>query len=275
VQEAGRSLGATASRVRLGTAASPAPPDRGDRRCLKPEVAAFKEAPTRPWSPRTARPRAEATQAESRAASNICISYSKLVCRRRCSASPSSSPSPLPRRRVRSAGEHHDPHHRAVDPAFEPWPNLSVRARLVARCMLVCPLPARVTTQTRRRLRDGHRAEPVACRCRCRRRRVRSVALQCCRTFVPTSAGSLSAPPPLRRRRSARTRTYTQGLNPQFSRATCSHMCSPGSKVLPFLGRDSWPAHTPQWPGMPVPPACLRHSGSSLYAVVLDRELHR
>jgi hypothetical protein len=48
VQEAGRSLGATAFRVRLGTAASPAPSDRGGRRCLKPEVAAFKEAPTRP-----------------------------------------------------------------------------------------------------------------------------------------------------------------------------------------------------------------------------------
>jgi hypothetical protein len=49
VQEAGRSLGAIAFRVRLGTAASPAPPDRGDRRrCLKPEVAAFMEAPTMP-----------------------------------------------------------------------------------------------------------------------------------------------------------------------------------------------------------------------------------
>jgi hypothetical protein len=34
-------------------ACTAAPLDRGDRRCLKPEVAAFKEAPTRPWSPRT------------------------------------------------------------------------------------------------------------------------------------------------------------------------------------------------------------------------------
>jgi hypothetical protein len=32
------------------------------------------------------------------------------------------------------------PHHRAVDPAFEPWPNRAVRARLVARCMPVCLL---------------------------------------------------------------------------------------------------------------------------------------
>jgi hypothetical protein len=49
VQEAGKSLGATAFRVHSGTAASPAPPDRGDHRCcLKPEVAAFMEAPTMP-----------------------------------------------------------------------------------------------------------------------------------------------------------------------------------------------------------------------------------
>jgi hypothetical protein len=72
------------------------------------------------------------------------------------------------------------PHHRAVDPTFEPWLNRAVRARLVARCMHVCPLPSRAGAQTRRRLRAGHRAEPVdPCRCRCLPQRARSLLASC------------------------------------------------------------------------------------------------
>jgi hypothetical protein len=58
---------------------------------------------------------------------------------------------------------------------------------------------------------------------------------------------------------------HPRGWTPQFSCATCSHTCSPGSKVLPFLGRDSWPTHTHRIePGMPVPLTCLRRSGPFL-----------
>jgi hypothetical protein len=56
-------------------------------------------------------------------------------------------------------------------------PGLRVEAepRLVSSLFVCCPMPARAAAQTRRRLRAGHRAEPVdSCRCRCLPQRARS-----------------------------------------------------------------------------------------------------
>jgi hypothetical protein len=46
-----------------------------------------------------------------------------------------------------------------------------------------------------------------------------------------------------------------EGLNPLVL------LCSPGSKVLPFLGMGLMANTHRREPGMPVPPACLRRSG--------------
>jgi hypothetical protein len=75
-------------------------------------------------------------------------------------------------------------------------------------------VPHRAAAQTRRRLRAGHRAEPVVCRCRFLPQRARSLALQWCRTFVPTSARRVPA-----RRRHPRTEHTTVERRPCLSLA--------------------------------------------------------
>jgi hypothetical protein len=83
--------------------------------------------------------------------------------------------------------------------------------------LTTCVMPAvphRAAAQTRRRLRAGHRAEPVVCRCRCLPQRACSLALQWCRTFVPTSARRVSA-----RRRHPHTEHATVERRPCLSLA--------------------------------------------------------
>jgi hypothetical protein len=122
-------------------------------------------------------------------------------------------------------------------------------------------VPHHATAQTRRRLRAGHRAEPVACRYHGRHHRVRSFALPLCRSFVrraSPSSGSLSAPTRLHRRRSARTRKYTRGAEP-LSSLVLSRVQSSAFSRQGFMGNTH---HSK--PGMPVLPTCLRRSGPFL-----------
>jgi hypothetical protein len=94
------------------------------------------------------------------------------------------------------------------------WTRPSSRGWTEPYALAVCLLtaaPHRATAQTRHRLRAGHRAEPVACRCCGRHRRARSLALQSCRTFVPTSARRVPA-----RRRHPHTEHATVERRPCF-----------------------------------------------------------
>jgi hypothetical protein len=104
-------------------------------------------------------------------------------------------------------------------PAFE----LQTRMILVRLRDVWMSLLSRGAAQTRRCLRAGHRAEPDAsCRCRCRHCRVCS-PFPCNRviSFVPACALRAMAAVVLHAPTCALSR----------------------SKVLPFLGRDSWPTH--------------------------------
>jgi hypothetical protein len=61
------------------------------------------------------------------------------------------------------------------------WTRPSSRGWTEPYGLAVCLMTAvlhRTAAQTRRRLRAGHRAEPVVCRCRCLPQRARSLALQ-------------------------------------------------------------------------------------------------
>jgi hypothetical protein len=102
-------------------------------------------------------------------------------------------------------------------------------------CMLPA-VPHRAAAQTRRRLRVGHRAEPVACRCRCRHRRARSIALQLCRSFVRRVSPSSNLPP-----------------------APTGRACHRRAKALPFFGLESC-EHKP------LPSACRRRCAVTMAA---------
>jgi hypothetical protein len=135
-------------------------------------------------------------------------------------------------------------------------------------------VPHRAAAQTRRRLRAGHRAEPVACRCRCRHRRARSFALLLCHSFVrraSPSSGSLLAPTRLHRRRSARTRTYTRGAEP-----LSSLVLSRSPKFCLFWVETHGQQSHRSEPGMSVPPTCLHRSGPvPLYGALALSKPHR
>jgi hypothetical protein len=82
----------------------------------------------------------------------------------------------------------------AETPSTLLWARPSSRSWTEPCELAVCMLPAVphcAAAQTRRCLRAGHRAEPVAGSCRCHHRRALFLALQWCRSFVSTSVAEL------------------------------------------------------------------------------------
>jgi hypothetical protein len=117
-------------------------------------------------------------------------------------------------------------------------------------------VPHRAAAQTHRRLRAGHRAEPVplqvplpssprALPC------LAMVSYPCSDERSP-SFGSLSAPTRLH----PRTRMYTRGAEP-----LSSLVLSRGPKFYLFWAETHGQHTHRREPGMPVPPAYLRRSG--------------
>jgi hypothetical protein len=77
------------------------------------------------------------------------------------------------------------------------------------------------------------------------------------------SSGSPSAPTPLRRRRSACTRTYTRGAESLSSPVQPIHTCAPlGPKFYLFWVGDSWPTHTAVARNVAALLSLRRHRGS-------------
>jgi hypothetical protein len=179
-----------------------------------------------------------------------------------CSTAPSSPP---------CSGAQGEP--QPPSPCCGPGLRVEAGPSLVSSLFECCPMPARATAQTRRRLKAGHRAEPVALQ----------VSLPSSPRALPClvmvsylrsdecspSSGSLSAPTRLHRRRSARTRTYTRGAEP-----LSSLVLSRGPKVRLFWA-ETHGQHTPR-----SGPECRGRRPVfaapvlSRCAVVLGRELH-
>jgi hypothetical protein len=118
----------------------------------------------------------------------------------------------------------------------------------------------RAAVQTRRRLRAGHRAEPVALQVPLpsspRALPCLAMVSNPCSDERSPSSGSLSAPTRLHHRRSSRTRTYTRGAEP-----LSSLVLSRGPKFYLFWAETHGQHTHRREPGMPVPPACLCRSG--------------
>jgi hypothetical protein len=116
--------------------------------------------------------------------------------------------------------------------------------------LAVCLLPAvphRAAAQTRRRLRAGHRAEPVVCRCRCLPQHARSllyivlILSRQAHAEFRLAVGTHTVAPPTFGTHShvhPRAESLSSFVQPV-------HTCAPlGPKFYLFWVGDSWPTHT-------------------------------